>query len=90
MIFSRFEVKGNSMQPEFSQGDRVFVSRLGKIRNDDVVILNKENKDMIKRVKKILNNRYYVLGDNLNESVDSRDFGLITKREIIGKVLFKY
>ena len=90
MIFSRFEVKGSSMQPNFNSGDRVFVSKFGKIMENDIIVLNKDNKNMIKRVKKILNNKYHVLGDNQNESTDSRHFGLIEKKNIKGKVLFKY
>lgn len=31
---------------------------------------------------------YIVLGDHLNESVDSRSFGCVNKAEIIGKVIF--
>lgn len=32
---------------------------------------------------------YFVLGDNLDDSLDSRDFGLISKSQIIGKPYFK-
>lgn len=31
---------------------------------------------------------YIVLGDHLDESVDSRSFGCVNKAEIIGKVIF--
>lgn len=32
---------------------------------------------------------YLVLGDNRNDSLDSRDFGLIKKEDIIGKAVFR-
>lgn len=35
-------------------------------------------------------NQYYVFGDNRNHSSDSREWGAITKEEIVGKVFFRY
>ena len=35
-------------------------------------------------------NQYFIFGDNRNASSDSREWGPITKEEIIGKVFFRY
>ena len=78
------------MLPDFKEGDRVITYNFSKIKEKDVIILNKSHSNIIKRIKKISNNKYYVLGDNLEQSTDSRGFGWVTKKDIKCKVLFKY
>jgi signal peptidase I len=33
---------------------------------------------------------YFMMGDNRDESSDSRDFGPVPKKDIIGKVMFRF
>ncbi|MFN9897914.1 MAG: S26 family signal peptidase [bacterium] len=37
--------------------------------------------------KEIPANYYFVEGDNPNKSIDSKDFGLVRRNEIVGKCL---
>lgn len=78
------------MQPSYKNGDLVIVWKYGKVRPGNVIVFKKNALTMIKRVQKIENNRYYVRGDNYQESSDSEAFGTIQKSKIIGKVILKY
>ena len=126
------QVVGPSMEPTLKQGNVVIVNkltyRLHEIQRNDVVIIIKEDKHMVKRIvglpgekveykdnyvyvdgKKyqekfidgvntddfsisdlgydvIPDDMYLVLGDNRENSRDSRSFGLVEKENIIGKV----
>ena len=84
------------MNPTFKAGDVVLVNGLSYILSKpkigDLVVLKRE-KYMIKRITKINpsvdGNKFFVIGDNRKESTDSRKFGWIKRKEIVGKVMFK-
>lgn len=73
-------------------GDKLTVYVTGKVFvNDDVV---EESINYYGTLKIYTNyilkeDEYYVLGDNRNVSQDSRYYGVFTKNQICGKVLFK-
>ena len=80
------------MNPTFKAGDVVLVNRLSYIfskpKIGDSVILKRE-KYIIKRVTKTKDNAFFVMGDNKKQSTDSRKFGWLNKKEIVGKVILK-
>ena len=69
-------------------------------RVGDVILFHAkdgENNVLVKRIDRIIYNEgetyYYVLGDNFNNSTDSRHFGLIPESSVIGRakyVLFSW
>lgn len=80
------------MSPTFSDGMSVLVNRVSFIfkspQVNDIIALYdpRDRKVLIKRVVKIEEKKYFVQGDNKNSSTDSRVFGMIDKRDIIGKI----
>ncbi len=77
------------MSPFLKPGNKVLISKFGKIKIGDVVVFKINNIHFIKRISEIKNNQYFVLGDNKKESIDSRKFGWIEKKDIIGKMIYK-
>ncbi len=82
------------MSPTLESGQNVLVNRLSyfvsKPKNKDVVAVKdpRDKKVLIKRINKIEDGKYFVLGDNQKQSTDSRSFGWVSKNDIIGKVIF--
>ena len=82
------------MAPTYKEKDKLLVSTISYWFSlpqvgDCVVVLHPKTKQkIVKRVSKILGEEIFVLGDNKKESTDSRNFGLINKKNIIGKVIY--
>lgn len=83
------------MEPFISSGDVILVNRLSYLFKNpkigDVIVVKNNNKKkyLIKRIQRIREKTYFVVGDNKRESIDSRNFGWITKKDIAGKMFFK-
>lgn len=86
MIFGRFKITGHSMQPTYKHGDQVIVFKFSKIKKGDVIVFKSNSKYLVKRVNKILNNTYFVSGDN---RLDSLSVPSVKKSDIIGRVIIK-
>lgn len=85
----KFVIKDVSMEPSLMAGDQVLVSKFLPIAENDIIVFNYSGKYFIKRVIKIKHSEYYVLGDNKTHSLDSRTFGFVDKKNVIGKVISK-
>ncbi len=73
-------------------GDRIRISETGKIFVNEI----QDNRYVIENISlaeqidlTIPNNQYFLLGDNVENSIDSRSFGPINKENIVGKAVIK-
>jgi signal peptidase I len=93
-MFRLLKVTGDSLYPVYRQGDFVLVTKipflLNSIRRGDVIVFKHSAYGvLIKRVERVLADRsaYYVVGAHEN-SVDSRQFGLVSRGAVVGKVIW--
>ncbi len=91
------------MEPAYRAGDRVLVNRWAYLRRspaagDVVVLRDPERKGhvLLKRIARAPEAacpgpaQLYVLGDNAAASRDSRAFGLVERRQILGRAWLVY
>jgi len=94
----RLRVVGNSMLPLFLPGEEILIDpnayNKSKPEIDDVVAIAHPSKSeliIVKRIKEISeDNQYFLIGDNLVESTDSRHWGTVSQRQIVGKVTNRF
>lgn len=84
------------MEPLFKQNATVLASKIpyffSRPKITDVILFKQKTTQevFLKRIEKIKNDQFYVVGDNRNDSLDSKQLGWIEKKDIMGKVLYVY
>lgn len=75
------------MLPNFRSGQLVIARRLRRPTRKGDVIIFMHDFEKIKRVANVTEEGIFVLGDNAKRSTDSRHFGPIQQKDIIGVVI---
>ena len=98
LVFSFFpvvQICGYSMFPTLSDGEfymsrRVFRKskcKVGKIYVYRPPYESEEEKFVIKRLISIKDGKYYFLGDNSNDSYDSRYYGYVDSKNVVAQLI---
>jgi nickel-type superoxide dismutase maturation protease len=89
----RVVVEGASMEPTLAEGDRLLVVRRRRLSPGDIVAL-RDPRDgrrlLVKRVTSVMGGDVMVHGDNPTASTDSRAFGPVSRRAVVGRVVRRY
>jgi nickel-type superoxide dismutase maturation protease len=91
--FTRIRVIGPSMEPALRNGDWWLVRRTTAVTPGDVVVAQHPRRPdalVVKRVSHRGESGWWVLGDNPGASEDSRQFGEVPERNIIGRLVWRY
>ena len=79
------------MLPTLKPGQEVLTFNWWKLMGlkvGAIAVIKVDGKEMVKRIQMSSDRGIFVMGDNEKESTDSREFGLVKKEQIIGKVIF--
>ncbi len=100
----RVAVEGESMEPAYRAGDWLIATRRGRIRAGSIVVVEHPQRPGFELIKRVVagpgdmsrdgrvlgEDEYWIEGDHADRSSDSRTFGSVPRRVILGVVRFRY
>ncbi len=79
------------MLPTLKTGDAVLINPQANVAKGDIVLAKHPFKESVKILKRIgeisEDGKFFLIGDNKDESSDSRNFSAISASEILGKAV---
>lgn len=91
--FTRVMVGGLSMLPALHPGDYVVVRRHARVRVGDIAVVRHPSRPTLLTVKRVARREgdgWWVEGDNVATSDDSRTFGPVRDELVVGRVVLRY
>jgi nickel-type superoxide dismutase maturation protease len=94
-VVRRVTIVGSSMEPTLAPGDRLLVVPAGILRGGEIVAVPDPRDGARLLVKRVVSvdratRLVSVKGDNADQSSDSRVFGPLPRRAIVGRVVYRY
>jgi nickel-type superoxide dismutase maturation protease len=81
-------VVGDSMMPALGAGNLVVGVASTRPKPNDVVIVLHNQLEKVKRVSGMRSNEVFLVGDNESASTDSRQFGWVSSKSVMAKVVW--
>jgi uncharacterized protein (UPF0335 family) len=76
------------MAPMLKPGQLILATPLRRrLRPGQVVVLRKNNRELIKRIERVEFDKVFVIGDNPDASTDSRQFGWLDSSTVVARVI---
>ena len=77
------------MSPKLNPGQLLLATPVfRRLHPGQVVIIDQDGREKVKRIERINNDGVFVIGDNLHASTDSRHFGWLDHQQIIARVIW--
>jgi nickel-type superoxide dismutase maturation protease len=87
-MFYLRRVVGESMHPTLRENQLILVSRARDFKVGDVVVAFMNSREVIKRIDKYTEGQVFLVGDNKEQSSDSRTYGWLVDSHIEGKIIW--
>lgn len=81
-------VVGDGMYPTLEAHQLIVLGQAKRLCVGDIIVFRHKGREKIKRIHGIEGEFLYVLGDNPRFSTDSRQFGYIPRRAVLGRVIY--
>lgn len=87
----RIAVSGDSMLPTLRNNDMLLLRRSDRFRSGQLVLLEDHAFRLtIKRLSHQIQDQWWVVGDNVENSIDSRSYGAVSTHQLQAVVIARY